>query len=299
MESREQPVRRRPLPLALAAIMLRSALTLLVAGFLATVLVQFAPGFGVDEHALDVRFGSAPSVEPDVRQSASAGPLISYAGYLRRLGRGDFGVSQAFAMPVNTLLRDRIGPTLRNVSIGLVLAWFVSLLLCAVAATVPRIPARLSGALTASLFLCVPAGLVAFGAAALRLSAGFGIAAVVFPRVYRFMDNLLIAGRVRTPVLAARARGLSEGRILFNYILRDSAPHLLALAGVTANIAFGAAIPMEVLCDVPGIGQLAWRAALARDIDLVIAVTLILTLVTLFANRLAALLGQRFAGRPL
>jgi len=34
------------------------------------------------------------------------------------------------------------------------------------------------------------------------------------------------------------------------------------MAGVTVSLAFSAAIPIEAVCDIPGVGQLAWQAAL-------------------------------------
>jgi peptide/nickel transport system permease protein len=65
---------------------------------------------------------------------------------------------------------------------------------------------------------------------------------------------------------------------------------MLALAGVTVSIAFGAAIPVEVVCDYPGLGQLAWKAALARDLPLLVNLTLIIALVTVAANSFSDLL---------
>ena len=59
-----------------------------------------------------------------------------------------------------------------------------------------------------------------------------------------------------------------------------------ASAGVTVSIAFGAAIPVEVVCDYPGLGQLAWKAALARDVPLLVNLTLIIALVFVFVNLL-------------
>lgn len=286
------------LPRAVFTVLLRSGATLLTAGLLATALVGYAPGFGVDEKDLDPRFSGTSSEVLVSRQAVrDLGPLRTYAGYLGRLSRGDFGVSQTFSVPVARLLRERAGVTARNVAIGLVAGWFLSFLLCFANAVTGVVPARLAGNIVTAVLLCVPAGLIAFGAVAFHLSAGIGIAAVVFPRVFRYSDNLLRDSETRAHVLAARARGISEAGILFNYIVRDSAPHLLALAGVTANLALGAAIPMEVLCDDPGIGQLAWRAALGRDLDLVVAVTLIMAAVTLLANRMAGLGTIRVTGR--
>ena len=95
-------------------------------------------------------------------------------------------------------------------------------------------------------------------------------------------------------VLTARAKGLGNFRLLLWHILPPAAPQLLALAGVSVSIAFAAAIPIEALCDLPGIGQLAWKAALGRDVALLINLTMIVTLVTLVANSASDLLGQSF-----
>ncbi|MGA7291440.1 MAG: ABC transporter permease subunit, partial [Terriglobales bacterium] len=61
-------------------------------------------------------------------------------------------------------------------------------------------------------------------------------------------------------------------------------PQMIALAGITVSIALGTAIPVEALCGLPGIGQLAWQAALSRDLPLLVNLTVIVTLVTLLAN---------------
>ena len=49
-------------------------------------------------------------------------------------------------------------------------------------------------------------------------------------------------------------------------------------------MAVGASIPIEVVCDSPGLGQLAWQAALGRDLPLLVNITLLIAVVTLFAN---------------
>ena len=97
-------------------------------------------------------------------------------------------------------------------------------------------------------------------------------------------------------VLAARARGLRTGAIFLRHVLPVAAPPLLALLGVSFAIAFGAAIPIEALCDSPGLGQLAWHAALNRDLPLIVNLTLAVSLVMLAANSLADIAGRAFAG---
>jgi len=63
---------------------------------------------------------------------------------------------------------------------------------------------------------------------------------------------------------------------------------------VSFAIAFGAAIPIEALCDSPGLGQLAWQAALSRDLPLIVNLTFVVCLVMLAANSLADLAGHAF-----
>jgi len=58
-------------------------------------------------------------------------------------------------------------------------------------------------------------------------------------------------------------------------------------------MAFGAAIPIEALCDSPGIGQLAWQAALNRDLPLIMNLTLLVTIVTVATNSLANVSSER------
>jgi peptide/nickel transport system permease protein len=94
-------------------------------------------------------------------------------------------------------------------------------------------------------------------------------------------------------ILAARARGIGQARLLLRHVLPLAAPPIAALLGVSISMAFGAAIPIEALCDSPGIGQLAWLAALNRDLPLIMNLTLVVTIVTVAANSAADLLHER------
>ena len=58
-------------------------------------------------------------------------------------------------------------------------------------------------------------------------------------------------------------------------------------------MAFGAAIPIEALCDSPGVGQLAWQAALNRDLPLIMNLTLLVTIITVAANSFANVASER------
>jgi peptide/nickel transport system permease protein len=213
-----------------------------------------------------------------------------YWKYLAGLSHGDLGVSSAFNEPVSKLLAGRVEVTARNIGLGLLLAWIAALAVSVSGLRPWGQRLRPAAVTTGSFMLCVPSGLMALAAVLLNFSAAPAIAAIVFPRVHRYLDNLFQAAACRPHVLGAHARGLPPLTVVFNHIVRSALPEVVALAGVSVNIALGACIPMEVLSDNPGVGQLAWRGAISRDVQLVAGATLVISLVTMTAHRVSALI---------
>jgi peptide/nickel transport system permease protein len=144
--------------------------------------------------------------------------------------------------------------------------------------------------------LSIPSAVLATLCLLLRLSSVFAIAAVVFPRVFPHAYEQFRAGSGAAHVVMARARGVRGPRLFLFHVVPPSLMPLVALAGVSVALAWGASIPIEALADVPGIGQLAWRAALGRDLPVLVSITLLLTLVTVAANTVAALVVDRLGG---
>ena len=268
--------------------------TVLLGGLLSATLVRLAPGFDTDERELDPHL-NAQSVQAlrEARQKQQKHSLFRfYFSYMKGALRGDLGTSLSLGQPVRGLLRDRTPLTLRLLSVGLGLAWMLSLTLALTAAWM-----RLSiyDALTTIIsgsFLCIPAAVLALLSVLWNVPGSLAIALIVFPRTFRYSRNLLAKVYSRPHITAARAKGLSEARILFWHVVPVVAPQLLAVAGVSVSIAVGAAIPVEALCGLPGVGQLAWQAALARDLPLLMTITILVTLVTLLANSGADVIGH-------
>jgi len=71
---------------------------------------------------------------------------------------------------------------------------------------------------------------------------------------------------------------VAETRIFWAHVLPSAGPQIIALAAASVSIAIGAAIPVEAICDVPGLGKLAWRAAMARDLPLLVNVTMLVAI---------------------
>lgn len=267
-------------------------------GLLATAtLVRLAPGFDADVAQLDPRLSHQSVQALRAERAANSNVLTFYLHYLRSAARGDFGTSQILHRPVRELLAERLPETARIAGLGLLAGWLLAALL-AVAAALWRnsLVSPAAGAFS-SFFLCLPAAALALLLVLWRAPAFLAIALVVFPRVFRYARNLLERSYERPHIITARAKGLGPLRVLFHHVLSPSAAPLLALAGVSVSLALGAAVPIEALCGIPGIGQLAWQAALGRDLPLLATLTLVATLVTLVANTLASLLAESRANR--
>ena len=239
---------------------------LLAAGFLATALITLAPGLGVDERELDNRFSAEGIANIRGMAAPQRNVITSYISYMKGLRHGDLGVSRTFDRPVMELLKERGLVTGGNLAMGLSVGWSAGLLLAS--AGMMRRLTRLRPVWVAcsGTMLCIPSALVAFGIVLINGPAGLAVAAAIWPRIFRYADNLFRSTGRRAHVVCGRAKGLGDLRVLLNHIYPAALPELIAIAGVSVNIALGAVIPVEVFCDRPGLGQLAWKAAMGRDL---------------------------------
>jgi len=256
----------------------------LLGGLLSATLVRLAPGFDADERELDPGLSTDSVRALRTSRAGEHKVLTFYAAYLRGILHGDLGTSHALGQPVRELLKERWPVTARVAGVGLLLAWILATTL-AFSVCLVRHPAyEVLGTTASGAFLCIPAAVLALLSVVVNSPGYLAVALIVFPKIYRYSRNLLVKSYDLPHVLAARARGLGEIRILARHVLPVAGPQIIALAGVTVSIALGAAIPVEALCGLPGVGQLAWQAALSRDLPLLVNLTAIVTLVTLLAN---------------
>ncbi len=275
----------------------RILLTVLLGGLLGATLVRLGPGFGVDEREMDNRLNAQSQQAIRAEHAAENNVAIFYWRYLTGLARGDLGFSRSLNRPVSELLRERLPLTLVSLVYGVLggVGIGLGLALITVAWRAPGsnlVPAVLSG-----LCLAIPAAVIALVFLWMGAAGRWAIALVVFPHVYRYAKNLLVSAYQSPHVLAAQAKGLSGLRVLLAHIILPAAPQLAALAGISVTLAFGASIPIEVVTDTAGIGQLAWRAALERDLPLLVNITILIALMTMVVNSLAdlALASRRTA----
>jgi peptide/nickel transport system permease protein len=107
---------------------------------------------------------------------------------------------------------------------------------------------------------------------------------MVAARDFKFLDRILRNAWRNPHLLQARSQGLTTTRLVYAHILPSIAPQLLALATLSIVTALSALVPVEVLFSVPGLGQLAWNAAMNRDLPVLLAVTMIMAVAVTFAG---------------
>jgi len=274
----------------IAAGLVRLAATILIAGFLGATLVRVAPGFGYDPTTFDPRLSDESRAALRAQQDGNKNIVAFYGRYLSALARGDWGMSVSLNQPVRDLVRDRLPVSLKTMGSAIVVAWLLAI---AIAATVQmtRLGAlRILSFVGNSALLSAPAAVLALLCLLWQWPPLLAITAIVFAYLFTYTSAIFRDHLGRPHVLSARARGAGQLRLLTVHVFSSAAPEFLALLGLSVATAFAAVIPIEVLTDTPGIGQLAWQAALGRDLPLIVTLTLLVTTVTVMATVFADIL---------
>ena len=276
---------RNPLRMILSAAW-RFAWSILLIGFATTCLIRFGPGFGTDERELDFRL-SNESIE-EIRKNAGAENVFAvYYRFLRDAAHGDFGFSRSLNRPVGELIQQRYATSLRIMTLGFAAGWLAAFLLAATGAVLQARAIPFCGTVTGAAILCVPSALLAYLCYLAKAPAFLVVGLMIFARAFRVIDNLFRSARFKCHVLAARSLGLHEAQIFTRHVLSDTSAELIALGGASVSMAVSATIAAEAFCGEPGLGQLAWKAALARDLQLMLSLTLLIGAVTVICNRAA------------
>ena len=91
-------------------------------------------------------------------------------------------------------------------------------------------------------------------------------------------------------ITAARARGIKESRVLYNYTLKNVNLFLLTVASLQFGIMIGGIVIIEFVFDYPGLGLLTLNAILRRDYPLIQAIVLVIAVVFVAINLITDLI---------
>ena len=103
----------------------------------------------------------------------------------------------------------------------------------------------------------------------------------------RYMRACMLEVLRQDYILTARAKGLSEGAIIWHHALRNALLPVITLLGLSVPGLIGGSVIIESIFALPGLGQLFYAAVMARDYTMIMGNLVLGAVLTLFGNLLA------------
>ena len=248
----------------------------------ALLLAQAAPG----DYASKIG-GSPAQIAGTRHQLGLDRPVLEqYGVWLRHSIALDFGESFEYHVPVLDLVQERAANSAVLAATALAVATLLGIP-CGIL-TGSRRGGIVVGILrgTSLVLLSLPtliSSLVLLAIAArtgwLPVSGMGGIEHLVIPTLALALPIAAVLERLqaqslrealgRPAVLAARARGIPHGRIVWRHAWRQSLGPILAVYGVIVGSLFSGSFAVEVVASWPGLGNLMLNALMQRDTNLV------------------------------
>jgi peptide/nickel transport system permease protein len=105
--------------------------------------------------------------------------------------------------------------------------------------------------------------------------------------VARFARNSLLEVLNQDYIRTARAKGLSEHRVLWIHAMKNAAAPLIQLLGLSLPFLLSGSLVVEVVFSWPGLGRLTYDSILARDYPVIVATTALAGILVIVGNFLA------------
>jgi len=241
---------------------------------------------------------------------------IQYLNWLSNILRLDFGKSLYGGRPVNILIGPEILPTIELQIISLLIAFAISIPIAVHSARKPYSKQDLAVTSFALFGVSMPtfwlgliliiifsftlgwlpsagaqgaAGFLWWGTPVFDVIAHFILPVAVLVYVSLAQNIRLIRANMleilrSDYILAARASGISERKVVYRYALRNAiTPAITFLALALGGMLAGA--PMtEYVFSWPGLGRQYVSSTLSLDFPTIMAITMLITVMTLIAN---------------
>src|SRR5581483_4427365 len=90
-------------------------------------------------------------------------------------------------------------------------------------------------------------------------------------------------------IRTARAKGLSEFRVIFRHAMPNALIPIVTLMGLSLPAFIGGSVIIESIFSWPGMGRLSYEAILSHNYPLIMGTVIIAALMTILGNLLADL----------
>ena len=269
------------------------------AGFIA---LRAIPGDPVDV-MLGVQAQVSESVREQIRVDwgLDQSPVVQYLQYLGRVAQGDLGVSYQLRKPVIEVIAQQAVPTVA-LTLG---ALLLAITLASSAAVLGR------GKKMKRVVSCVELvvissptfwiGLLLLAVFSFQLnwfpvSSTQGLSSLVLPSLTLALPVAGIVSQVLRQgldfaegqpfSLTARSRGVTPAQLMTRHTLRHAAMDTLTLSGYLVGSLLGGAVLVETVFARPGLGQVAIRAIIGRDLPVILGIIVVAAVVFALINLL-------------
>jgi peptide/nickel transport system permease protein len=112
--------------------------------------------------------------------------------------------------------------------------------------------------------------------------------ALLFAALYTRMIRAMVLETLQEDyVRTAQAKGAGTIRILRSHVLRNATLPLVTMLGMDVGIAFGGALFIETVFDLPGVGQMLYNGTTRLDLPVIMGVFMVISLAVVLANLIA------------
>lgn len=222
---------------------------------------------------------------------------VQYASFVGKALQGDFGDSFVHHQPAYEVITDKLPATIQLASAAFVLSLLISIPLGVLSAMNPHkaldriatilaivgqsIPGFWLGILLILLFGVHLKWLPISGSGTWKHLVMPAIALAAFPiaRNMRLTRSSMLDVMQRDFVRTARAKGISETRVVYRHVLRNSLLPIVTAIGLEAGFLLGGSVITETIFGWPGVGREIVSAIGSKDFYVVQAGVIMLALI--------------------
>ncbi len=255
-----------------------------------------------------------------VKQYGLNEPLyIQFFLFIENVFKGNLGISYAYGMPVITLIVPAIvnslilgipatvAAILLGIFTGKIAAWkrgsITDTVLTNTSMILYAIPGFWLGAMLMIAFIHVPevplSGMYTYGMVYTSIFSKvldllrhlflpfLTLTLVIFGSYTLIMRNSLTDVFTEDFIIAARAKGVPEKRILNKHAMPNAMLPMVSVIAVQIGVLFGGIMVIETVFSWPGIGWMIYQAIMGRDYPLLQGAFLIMSISVVLANFIA------------
>ena len=260
----------------------------------AFTLVRIAPGDATTDLSLS-RGGTVAVGEARARFGLDRPYFSHLASWATGLVTLDLGQSSVYGRPVAGLVRERAGATAALASVALLLAAVIGLPLGVLTASRPGLAAAVAPisialvacppiiAVLALLLLAVETGWLSIAQGSYAVPT-LALALPVAAMLERLQSRAMAETLSSPDLVAAAARGVPRGRLLWVHAARQSLRPVLGVAGAVVGTLFSGSLAVEMVTSWPGLGRLLFDAVAGRDLFLAAGCALVGALLVAVSN---------------